>query len=121
MAAEFAVRHACREEREELAFAFGKADVASRPSQRFVNLGVLRPLGQNDAVTFCGSCDAVDDLLAWYSLGDETLGTGMDGAAHRRRPIGKAEYHDRPVTGVGAKGAHPFAEGSEFSVGVEQR
>ena len=29
--------------------------------------------------------------------------------------------HDRPVTGVGAKSAHPFAEGSEFSVGVEER
>ena len=69
----------------------------------------------------CGSCDAVDDLLAWYRLGDEPLGAGTHGTTYRLRPIGKAEYHDRPVTGVGAKSAHPFAEESEFSVGVEER
>ena len=81
---------------------------------------MLRPLGQNDTVTLCGSCDAADDVLTWYSLGDESLGTGTHGTTHRLRLIGEAEDHDRSVTGVGGKRAHSFAEGFELSVGVQQ-
>ena len=50
MVAELAVRHAGRQQGEEFAFTFGKADVAPRPSQCFIDLGVLRPLGQNDTL-----------------------------------------------------------------------
>ena len=48
------------------------------------------------------------------------MSTGTHGTTHRLRTIGKAENHDRPVTGVSAKRAHSFGEGPEFSIGVEQ-
>ena len=55
MAAELAVRHARRQQGEKLAFAFGEADLAPRPSQCFIDLGVLRPLGQNDTVALAAA------------------------------------------------------------------
>src|SRR5271155_1882531 len=84
-------------------------------------MGVLRPLGQHDLVASCGSFDAVNYLLPWCSLGDESLRTGSQGTTHRLRVIGKAEYHDHSVAGVGAEREHSLGEGSQLSVGVEQR
>ena len=68
MVAELTVRHPRPQQGQELAFAFGKADLAPWPSQRFIDLGVLRPLGENDAFASCRSLDAVGDLLPRYSL-----------------------------------------------------
>jgi hypothetical protein len=121
VATKFAIRHARRQQRQKLALAFGYADLAPRPLQRCIDLGALGPLGQNDSIALRGSSDAVNDLLPWRSLGDKSLSTGAHGLTHRQRPIGKAEHHDRSITGVGAKRAHSFVEGFGFSVRVEQR
>ena len=119
--AEFAIRHSSREQGQEFAFSFGETHLAPRPAQRFVDLCVLRPLGQNDLLTPRGRPDAFDDLISRYGFGDETLCARAYGSPHRLRAVGKAEDHDGSIFGVGAERANPFIEGLRFSVGVEER
>jgi hypothetical protein len=119
--AEFAIRHSSRKQGQEFAFSFGETHLAPRPAQRFVDLCVLRPLGQNDLLTPRGRPDAFDDLISRYGFGDETLCARAQSSAHRLRTVRKAEDHNGPVLGVGTERAHSFIEGFRFSVGVEKR
>ena len=95
----------------------------SRPGaeQGVVDLSVLRPLGQDDALSSCGSSDPFNDLFPVDGLGDESLSTGAERLVHSLRVIGEAEDDHRPVAGVRAQRSHSLAEGVEFPVGVEQR
>ena len=121
VSAEFTIGHSRREQGQELAFPFGKAPLAPRPAQRFIDPCVLRPLGQHDLFALRRRPDAIDDLIPRYGLGDETLCARAEALSHRLRTVRKAEDDDGPVLGVGAERTHPFVEGFQFSVGVEKR
>jgi hypothetical protein len=119
--AKFTIGHSRRKQGQELAFSFGKAPLAARPAQRFIDLCVLRPLGQHDPLAPRCCSDAIDDLIPMYGFGDETLCACAQSSSHRLRAVGKAEDHDGSVLGVSAERAHSFIEGFRFSVGVEKR
>jgi hypothetical protein len=121
MTAKLAVRHSGREQRQELALAFGEANIASWPAHLFIDLRVLGSLRQDDALSVCGSPDAVDDLVPWHGLGDESLRARTKGSSHRLGPVGEAEDNDGAVFGVGTERADSLVERFGFSVGVEKR
>jgi hypothetical protein len=121
MTAEFTIRHSRRKQGQELALSFGKTSFAPRPAQRFIDLRVLRSLGQNDLFAPCRRPNAIDDLIARYGFGNETLCARAESSSHRLRSVRKTEDNNGPVLEIGAERAHSFIEGFWFSVGVEKR
>jgi len=119
--AEFAIRHSRRKQGQKLAFSFGETNLAPRPAQRFVDLCVLRPLGQDNLFASCCRLDASDDLFSGYGFGNKGLCARAKGSPHRLRAVGKAEYHNGSVVRVGAESVDSFIKSFRFSVGVEKR
>ena len=91
------------ESNDKSSLAFGQANVAPWPAHHFIDLRVLAPLREDDALTMCGSLDALDDLLTWYGLGNESLRAGTKGSSHRLRTVGEAKDNDGAIFGVGTE------------------
>jgi hypothetical protein len=118
---ELLVGHAGREQREQLAFSFGEADVSARPAQLGIDRSALRSPVKDDTLAPCYRADAVDDLGGTHCLGDEPDRAGFEDASYEALVVGKTEDDDGAGRRVSDKISHSWFDVFSFAVGVEQR